>query len=95
MDRCNEFPAGCDENLIATQLIISNKKLETVLDTLDQTMTDMSAILTLFCSDEGNKFDIIGDHMNTLIDNGEDCCDAINSKLGQIADLVEEMVIGG
>ena len=98
-DLLGKNTAKCDENLCSENsdlvtLTLINKSIGDKLTELSNVMDTFQSSMQSFCEEEGERFDIINDQMDTLVSNNTECCETINSKLEELGSLIEIMDIG-
>ena len=75
-------------------LFLRYKSIGDKLTELSNVMDTFQSSMQSFCEEEGERFDIINDQMDTLVSNNTECCETINSKLEELGSLIEIMDIG-
>jgi hypothetical protein len=85
---------SCSENSDLISLVLISKTIDDKLTEFVTVINDFQTAMLDFCAGEGARFELIGEHVDTIIQTGENCCELINDKLVQIGDLIENLEIG-
>lgn len=92
---CNSNPtSGCSENTSAADLIIAKNKLAILLPNLLSAITNLHNAIDACCLTTNGNLDLIDNRLDTIIQNNEDCCNEVNSRLITIGNLLGQLQDG-
>ena len=72
-----------------------NGKILPLFVNLEASITALGEAMLDCCEASGEKIDDINDKLETIIENNEDCCNEILSRLGQIGQILDVIEAGG
>lgn len=89
---CNSNPNnGCTDSQTLTELETFTDGVELHLTAIVSAIADIITDLNLCCATNNSKLTDASTNLQTIIDNAEDCCDAIQEALDGIIDTLEDI----
>jgi hypothetical protein len=72
----------------AVQIMADQSKIDDTLTNIQTVIDSLKSALSDYCTEEGTNLDAISTKLSTIISLNTDCCDDINTKLGQLYDAI-------